>query len=422
MKPIRPHFNILSSQAARLNPSSLLTPLLLLGIVLSLSGCEMKLPPMPWDPPPTESNEQGAKGEHAASAESEAGGDEDETSDDESSGVEGNAPSKLTAIQQLPYEDITIPLPDQLILSGRLYDPSLSSQGENELPDAEEYQGPKYPLVILLHGLNRSYDAWADLPVTLTKAGYAVFALDLRGHGKSTTTTWKRRVSWRYLTPEQWKAMHRDIGQVIQFFKKGEIYPEVDGSHVALVGEKLGANIATFAAKYNQEVQTLVLISPGLEFKGIDASRGLLEYDKNTLIMSNQDSKESHNQARHLYNWITGPKTLQVYEKIGEGADMLTNQPSVNEQIREWLDRALTPVSGKSSVLHPATETTSSSHPTPQAHPEKATQEKETPIETGHNSPAAKRDTEPPHTEKAPAPSPTATPSPKSPNAKSAHH
>lgn len=374
---IQVHLKHLPYPTIRLNLNGLLILVLLINIALSLSGCEMKLPPMPWDPPKKEAKDAHAKEGEPTAAEAEA------TEEEEPASPPDETALLPASMRQLPYEEVTIPLADQLIVYGRLYDPSLTSQGENELPDAEEYAGPKYPLVILLHGLNRSHTAWGDLPATLTKAGYAVFALDLRGHGKSTVTTWKRRVNWRYLTPEQWKALHRDVGQIIGFFKKGEFYPEVDGSKIAVIGEKMGANIATFAGKNNPEVKALILMSPGLEFKGIDASRGLLEYDNPTLIMSNQDNKESHTQARHLYNWITGPKTLQVYEKIGEGADMIVNQPSVSDQIRDWLTQSLTPIGGKQPPpTTPATGETS-------AEPVKTD---EAPIETGHNSPAAKRD------------------------------
>lgn len=371
------HLNNLPLPELRLNFNSLLTIILLITIGLSLGGCEMKLPPMPWDPPKKEEAKDGkaAENEHAeAEAEEEA---------------EPAAPLDETALlpvamHTLPYEEVTIPLSDQLILYGRLYDPSLTERGENEFPDPEEYQGAKYPLVILLHGLNRNHLAWSDLPATLTKAGYAVFALDLRGHGKSTITTWKSRVSWRYLKPEQWVNMHKDIEQVIRVFKKGEDYPEIDSTQIAVIGEKMGANIATFVGKYNPEVKALILLSPGLEFKGIDASRGLLEYGNNTLILSNQDMQASHTQARHLYNWITGPKTLQVYEKIGEGADMLVNQPSVAFQIRDWLINVIKPVGG------PAPESSITTGDAALEAPPKD----ETPIAIGHNSKAAEQDSQ----------------------------
>jgi hypothetical protein len=35
---------------------------------------------------------------------------------------------------------------------------------------------------------------------------------------------------------------------------------------------------------------------------------------------------------------------LQVYQKAGEGADMLAAQPSIANQIRDWLVKTLPPV------------------------------------------------------------------------------
>jgi hypothetical protein len=83
-----------------------------------------------------------------------------------------------------------------------------------------------------------------------------------------------------------------------------------------------------------------------------------------------------------LYNWILGPKTLQVYEKIGEGADMLTNQPSVAIQIQNWLVKSLTPIGGPAPESSVTTGEEAS-----------AIIQDETPLETGHNSAAAKQDT-----------------------------
>jgi hypothetical protein len=141
------------------------------------------------------------------------------------------------------------------------------------------------------------------------------------------------------------------VDEVIQYFQKGEDYPEVDGKNVALAGEKLGANVGVYAAKsMTDSVKAIILISPGLEYKGLDASRGLMDYPNNTLIVTSKDAKDSFTDAKHLYNWITGPKTLQIYEKIGEGTDMINQQPKVQQYILDWLTNAVPPIAGAPSV------------------------------------------------------------------------
>jgi pimeloyl-ACP methyl ester carboxylesterase len=361
---------------ARPLSTQILSLLLLGSLSLALSGCDFKLPPMPWDPPPKEAPAEGEE----TPAETEGGGVEIEPVD----------LSKLLpeAMRNLPYEEVVIPMRDRLELYGRLYDPALKKDGEGDTisPGEEEaeYTGPKYPLVILLHGLNRSHMAWNDLPALLVKAGYAVYAVDLRGHGKSMRTTKGRRTNWRMLTDKDWQLLPQDINQVVTYFQKAqEDYPEVDGKQVSLIGEKLGANIATATAKKNPiDVRALVLLSPGLVYKGIDASRGLMGYEHPVLILVGQDEEEAKTTAQHLYNWIEGPKILSIY-KTGQGTDILTNTAASSQQIRDWLMDKMPP-----TATHPTAE--------PAATPEEAKSPAPSPME-GTPEPAATHAENPAH-------------------------
>lgn len=318
-----------------------LIALLLVSLTLG-SGCDMKLPPMPWDPPPDPKAKDAKAGEHGeeAAAEEAAPAEEETGPPDETALLP-------PAMKTLPYEEVSIPLKDQLIVYGRLYDPSMKPEGAEEEGDAttseeEEYKGPKYPLVILLHGLNRDHVVWNDLPALLVKAGYAVYAMDLRGHGKSMTTTHKRKVNWRLLSPEQWQKLPKDVGEVIQFFQKGEDYPQVDGKTVALIGEKLGSNVAVYTARDNHDaVKAMVLISPGLDYKGIIPSQAIVDYTNPALLITSQDDAYSYQSTERLYNWLLGPKALQVYKKIGDGSDMLSNRTSLGSQITDWLSQKM---------------------------------------------------------------------------------
>lgn len=321
----------------RQKPANWIVWLLLSMFCLSSSGCEMKLPPMPWDPPP-KADPKAGEAEHEG--EEEGGGEEPEPLD----------LNKLLpeAMRNLPYEEVSIPMKDQMVIYGRLYDPSLKPEGEEaeEPPTDEEgnYTGPKYPLVILLHGLNRDHKTWSDLPASLVKAGYAVFAMDLRGHGKSTVTTRKRRVSWRLFKKEHWLLLSKDVNEVIQYFQKGEDYPQVDGRTVGLIGEKLGSNVAVYAARdMHDAVKSMILISPGLDYKGIIPSQAIVDYTNPALLITSQDDIYSYQSTERLYNWLLGHKALQVYKKIGDGSDMLSNRTSLGSQMTEWLVKNMPP-------------------------------------------------------------------------------
>jgi len=166
--------------------------------------------------------------------------------------------------------------------------------------------------------------------------------VDLRGHGKSTRTQSGRRVTWRYLKPADWKQMPLDIAEAIRFFNKSEDYPTVDGSNVALIGEKLGANVAVLATQKTREaVKTLTLISPGLDYKGLVPSAGLMDFNKPVLLLTSQDDEYGNKSTHGLYNWILAKKTLMEYGRIGDGADMLVGKPAIAAAIVDWLKKAI---------------------------------------------------------------------------------
>lgn len=332
--------SLFSLRNLKFSGKGLLAAWLLAGLCLLGSGCDMK---MPWDPKPKPKAEDGKDAEG-----------QDGEGDSKAEPVQVNELDFLPPdMKKLPFEEINIPLSDGLKIYGRLYDPSqkLESEGDEGGDDKaadsgksegdsgeEGYKGPKYPLIILLHGLDRDHTTWSDLPVSLVKAGYSVFAMDLRGHGKSTNTIHQQRVSWRFLEPEQWQLLPKDVDQVIQHFQKDEEHPQIDGKTVGLVGEKLGANVAVFTGRdMNSFVKAIVLISPGLNYKGIIPSQAVIDYPNSALLITTQDDPYSYKSTERLYNWLLGLKALQVYKKIGDGSDMLSHQSALSENITDWL-------------------------------------------------------------------------------------
>ncbi len=317
---------------------------LLFPFFMMSSGCDM-----PWAAKPAP-KEEAAKEETGGGA---------ETMDPATAALALLPPLMKT----LPFEEVTLPMADRLTIYGRLYAPGMKMESdESPAPAAsasenEAAQGPKYPLVILLHGLNRNETAWSDLPAVLVKAGYAVLALDLRGHGKSTRTTSNRRITWRLFEKEDWLQLPKDVAAIVHAFAHNEDYPQVDGQHIVLIGEKLGANTAVLAAKRAGEaVKALVLVSPGLDYKGLTPSQAILDFNHPVLLMTSQDDEYANKSTHGLYNWILGSKTLLEYGRIGEGAEIFTGRPAIEQALADWLNKTL-PATSLSKAPEPEAET-----------------------------------------------------------------
>ena len=61
----------------------------------------------------------------------------------------------------------------------------------------------EYQTVVLLHSLGYNSQWWGDLPKELLAKGYAVLAIDLRGHGESVYNKKLAKTSWKNLKNSQ---------------------------------------------------------------------------------------------------------------------------------------------------------------------------------------------------------------------------
>lgn len=305
------------------------TLILLLLAGLTLGGCDLlKQIPNPFAP----AEEQAA--EHPPKPGEEAGkeaGAHEEAGKEESQGA-----ALEPDMEEFPFEELEIATLDGVLLHGRLYDPY-------QLSESEEEPSRKYPLVVLLHGLNRNQSEWGNLPKLLVEQGMAVLALDQRGHGLSTKNQAGRTVTWRLFEERDWKMMPQDIGRILRFFRQSEEdYPQIDASKIALIGSKLGANVALLAAdKYQTQTRAVVLLSPAIEYKDLNVTNAIIQYPNASFIVASQTDPVSFEAAEKLYRWALGPKAIQLYKKGGDGTDMLRNEASLKPDIVKWLKRHL---------------------------------------------------------------------------------
>jgi proline iminopeptidase len=107
-------------------------------------------------------------------------------------------------------------------------------------------QGDGAP-VILVHGVAASVFDWIDLSPELVSAGYATYALDLLGHGKS-------------VKPKDLKEYN--VNRIFGHFETWVRSLKLD-SPLILVGHSLGGYLAIeFALRFPEKVRALVMVDP----------------------------------------------------------------------------------------------------------------------------------------------------------------
>ena len=192
------------------------------------------------------------------------------------------------------------------------------------------------PAVILLHMYRSDRSAWRPLVSVLEDAGFAIMAIDLRGHGESIKPEdrkLEKRVRDR--DPVLFRAMHRDVFGAYRWLQQR---PEVDLSRLAIVGASVGCSVALDYAVRDKSVDTIVLMTPGEKYLGVDSIEDIKEYGRRPVLMLT--SEEERSQGTQVLSELAKQAELKTYTKSGiHGTRMFGKVPGVQRYIAAYLKK-----------------------------------------------------------------------------------
>jgi pimeloyl-ACP methyl ester carboxylesterase len=183
--------------------------------------------------------------------------------------------------------------------------------------------------VILLHQLGSDKSSYTSFANELNQKGYAVLALDSRGHGESTIRN-GRQVIWQSFSNLDFVDMTKDVAAARDWLtNKGyDIF--------SIVGSSIGANTALNYGVTDTAVKTVVLLSPGLEFKGIITNQTIRNFTKPIFIVASNEDAYSARSATILYESAQGKKEIKLYDNAGHGTNMFA-RTDLDRLILNWL-------------------------------------------------------------------------------------
>lgn len=186
---------------------------------------------------------------------------------------------------------------------------------------ATYYKSDSNEGIILLHMLNKDKSSWSEFAKKL-QTKYKVLAIDLRGHGNSD-------LNWKSFSDKDFNNMLLDIDAANDFLK-------MEGANkIAIIGASIGANLALNYGTEN-DVSTAILLSPGLEYRGIKTEDAITKFNNPILIVTSKKDSYSYDSSNKLYPLAVGKKELKIYEGERHGTDMLDND--LENLISNWLD------------------------------------------------------------------------------------
>jgi pimeloyl-ACP methyl ester carboxylesterase len=184
----------------------------------------------------------------------------------------------------------------------------------------EPVAGEGAPGVVLVHGLEGSRADWATLALELQVNGFAVLAVDLRGHGASPG-------------PADWGAA---AGDVAAAWRHLSARPEVDRARTALVGAGLGANLALIVGANNPDIAAVAALSPGDDYQGLRPAGLLPNFgDRPVFLVASRDDAPSYQAAQAMLPALANGDAY-YYLTAGHGVAMLA-ETDLPTRLLSWL-------------------------------------------------------------------------------------
>lgn len=176
--------------------------------------------------------------------------------------------------------------------------------------------------VILLHMLGRTRADWDSFARWLQKNGYTVIAADSRGHGQSTG-------EWKRFAEADFQNMIYDVAALKSVLES----KNADVKKLTIIGASIGANTALNYAASDSDVATVVLLSPGLDYKGSTTAN--TKFNKAFLIVASNDDEYSAQSSQEIANNNAYAKIV-LFDNAGHGNSMFAKK-ELAPMILDWL-------------------------------------------------------------------------------------
>lgn len=193
------------------------------------------------------------------------------------------------------------------------------------------YGKPDQPAVLLLHMMPATKESWHRFSEMLAGRGFQVLAIDLRGHGESEGGPEGYK---KFSDKEHYESM-KDVEVGVEFLKSKS------ASSISLAGASIGANLALEYAAGHLEVSKAMLLSPGLDYRGIktESAIGGLRDGQSIYFVASLDDPYSVETVKTLF--LETPqvveKQMKVFERAGHGTAIFEKEPVFMDEATNWL-------------------------------------------------------------------------------------
>ncbi|EKE04257.1 MAG: hypothetical protein ACD_20C00091G0003 [uncultured bacterium] len=228
------------------------------------------------------------------------------------------------ASNKVNIREITVESRDGLNMTVQFYSPKIES---------------KYPTVLMLPMLGKTGSSWNNFISILLNNGFAVCNVDLRGHGRSVRMKNGKEVFYQNMNEQDWKKIPEDVADLIDFISKDKF---VDPNRLGIAGASIGANSAIIvASRYPNKAKTLIALSPGINYKGLETLEPAKNLKIPVLIAVGSEDDYAYKSSNQLNEVVKTTHNLLIYKNSEHGSDLLNKSEDLQRKIVDWLDEYL---------------------------------------------------------------------------------
>jgi len=239
---------------------------------------------------------------------------------------------------------IIITLCALILLSGcgKVYDKNAEAEGDNmkiekiqkiefKTEDGFTIKGNLYEggnnAVLMLHQFSLDKTTYDSLAKKFQDANYTALAIDLRGHGESLDKNGVK-VNYGSFSERDFRAIEFDV-------KAAKDYLEKNGYNLKiLIGASIGANTVINYVSHDNSIEKIVLLSPGMNYKGIDTEKNASKVMAKALVIASEEDAYSFGSSKALTQLMPNAE-FRGLKNAGHGTKMF-GPTNIEKEIIEW--------------------------------------------------------------------------------------
>lgn len=198
--------------------------------------------------------------------------------------------------------------------------------------------------VLLLHMMPEVRDSWQALSAELNKAGFATLAIDLRGHGESSQqsavgdqqSAIKNKLDYKKFSDAEHQASRLDVDAAMNFLKSKGFSEE----NIMLAGASIGANLALDAMYRYSKISRGVLLSPGLDYRGVLTEPAIkqLAGNQKLWIIAAAGDEYSADSTKTLASLRPDISKSTIFTGVDHGTNLFNSQKTLIQEIVKFFN------------------------------------------------------------------------------------